>query len=60
VRAPKKIVEVTIEDGEHGRVVISRYANGEEARTPVVKTRPTRKPRMRRQRLMNRTRQKQF
>jgi hypothetical protein len=53
-------VEIAIEDSGEGRVVVARYANGDVVREPVTKTKPTRKPRLRRQKLMNRTRQKQF
>jgi hypothetical protein len=45
----RKIVERFIEDGEEGRVVVTREADGSLSRTPVIKTRPTRKPRLRRQ-----------
>jgi hypothetical protein len=58
--AKSKPVEITVEESHDGRVVIARYANGDVVREPVTKKKPTRKPRLRRQKLMNRTRQKQF
>jgi hypothetical protein len=53
---PRKIVERFVEDSADGRVVVTRDADGTLSRTPVKKTRPTRKPRLRRQILRTRPR----
>jgi len=50
----RKIVARFVEDAAKGRVVVTRDADGEISRTPVKPTKPTRRPRLRRQTLMKR------
>ena len=63
--AKRKPVSVTVVDEGEGRVLILKYANGDELREVVdPKQKPARKPRRPPQRLktegFNRTRQKRF
>jgi hypothetical protein len=56
----KKVIGIAVEVAGKERVIVTTYETGEVTSAPVVKTKPTRKPRLRRQRLIDRTRKKQI
>jgi hypothetical protein len=56
----KKVIDRAIGESTQGRFVIVRFSNGDVVREPIIKKKPTRRPRLRRQKMMDRTRNKQF
>jgi hypothetical protein len=56
----KKVASINVVQRAEGRFIVVKYDDGDVVSRPVLKTKAARKPRRPQQRLLDRTRKKQF